>query len=216
MRYDFKHPRYTNPLQLQKLHFEKFAFDNGFIVELSETSDNRPYTAILTTEIQTTPYNTNIQVQDSNELLSDTSKSQVQYSKQSPQRTQPITQQPPNVLLEKLSLQPDENHNNDIYQDELQNSNPTLDTQNTDLTVDSNDLLIPVRHVEEQDIRNNTEQVPQYLIQESSTLSFTNTTIPQPPKSRNYDPPPHLNLIHTLLLSHANNQVPLIKILRVL
>ena len=60
----------------------------------------------------------------------------------------------------------------------------------------SNAFLVPVRHLEEQDIRRNTEQDPQYLIQGSSTLSTTNTNISQPPIqppiSRNYDqhPPP--------------------------
>ena len=70
--------------------------------------------------------------------LSDTSESHVQYSQQRPQTTQPITLQPSNEQLEIVSLQPDDNHNNDTSQDELQNPNPTLDTQSTDLTVDSN------------------------------------------------------------------------------
>ena len=190
VRDDFQHPRYINPLQLHLQYFEIIAFDNDFIVERSETSDNRLYTTTSTTEFHTTPHTTNIQIQDSNELLSDTSESQVQYPQQSPQRTQPITQQPPNVHLENLSFQFDENHNNDKNQDELQNPNPTLDTQSTDLTVDSNALMVPVRHVEEQNITHNTEQDPQYLIQGSSTLSTTTATIPQPPISRNYDPPP--------------------------
>ena len=89
-----------------------------------------------------------------------------------------------------MSLQPDENNNDGNNQDELQNSS----LRSADLSVDSNALLVPVRHVEEQNIRHNTEQEPQYLIQGSSALSTTNTTIPQPsiqPRtSRNYDPPP--------------------------
>ena len=60
IRDDFKHPRYINPLELHILYFESIAFDNDFIVELSETSYNQPYTTISTTEIHTTPYNTNI------------------------------------------------------------------------------------------------------------------------------------------------------------
>ena len=119
-----------------------------------------------------------------------------------------------------MSFQPDDNHNNDNKQDELQNPISTLDSQNTDLTVNSNASLVPVRHVEEQNIRQNTEQDPQYLIQGSSTLSTTNITIPQspipPPTSRNDDPPPYLNLIHIFRLPHLNNQVPLIPIMMVL
>ena len=190
IRDDFNYPRYSNPLQLHIPYFQTIAFDNDFIVELSETSDNRPYTTISTTENHTTPHNTNIQNQDSGELFSDTSESQGQYSQQSPQRTQPLTQQPPNVQFENLSLQPDENHNSDNNQDELQNPNPTLDTQSTDLRVDSNALLVPLRQVEEQDITHHTGQDPQYLIQGSSTLSTTTTTKPQPPITRAYDSPP--------------------------
>ena len=190
IRDDFKHLQYISHLQLHIPYFEIIAFDNNFIVERSETSDNQPYITTSTTEIHTTSRNTNIQIKDSNDLFSDTSESQVQYLQQSPQRTQPITQQPPNEQLENLSLQFDENNNNDNNQDELQNPNPTLDTQSTDLTVDSNALMVPIRPVEEQHIPHNTEHNPQYLIQGSSNLSTTTTNIPQPPISRNYDPPP--------------------------
>ena len=163
IRDDFEHPHYKNPQKFYILYFDTIALDNDFIVELSETSDNRPYFTTSTTEIHTAPHNTNIQIHDPNGLLSDTSESQVQYSQQSPQTTQPIIQQPPNVQFENLSLQLDDNHNNDNNQNELQYPNSTLDTQSTDLTVDSNAFLVPVRHVEEQDIRRNTEQDPQYL-----------------------------------------------------
>ena len=128
----------------------------------------------------------------SNELFPDISESQVQYPQQSPERTPPITHQPPNAQFENLSLQLDENHNSDNDQDELQLPNPTLDTQSTDLTVDSNILMVLIRPIENQDITHNKEQDPQYLIQGFSTSSNTTITIPQPPISRNYDPPPLL------------------------
>ena len=80
-----------------------------------------------------------------------------------------------------MSFQFDDNHDNVTNQDELQDPSPVLDTQSTDPTIDSNAVLVPVRHVENQDIRRNTEQDPQYLIQGSSTLSTTNTNITQPP-----------------------------------
>ena len=134
IRDDFKHQRYINPLQLHIPYFEIVAFDNNFIVKRSETSDNQPYTTTSTTEIHTTPHKTNIQIQDSNELFSDTSESRVQYPQQSPQRTQPKTQQLPNAQFENLSLQFDENLKNYNNQAELQLLNPTLDTQGTDLS----------------------------------------------------------------------------------
>ena len=83
-----------------------------------------------------------------------------------------------------------ENHNIDNDQDELQLPNPTLDSQSTDLTVNSNALMVPIRPIEDQDPSHNTEQNPQYLFQGSSTLSTATNTLPQPPISRNYDPPP--------------------------
>ena len=119
IRDDFKHPHYKNTLQFHIPYFDIFALDNDFIVGLSETTDNRPFFTTSTTEIHTTPHNTNVQIHDPNELLSDTSESQVQYPQQRPQITQPITQQRPNVQLGNLSLQPDDNHNIDNNQDEL-------------------------------------------------------------------------------------------------
>ena len=195
VRDEINYSRCINPLELHIPYFDIIAFDNNFIVELSETSDNRPNATISKTEIHKTPDDHSIQNHDPNELLSDTSESQVQNSQQSPQRTQPITQQPSNVQLENLSLQPNDNQdNNNKNQDEIQNPNPTLDTQSTHFTVDLNASLVPVRQVEEQNITHNTEQDPQYLIQGSSTLSATNTTIPQLliqlPLPRNYDLPP--------------------------
>ena len=94
-----------------------------------------------------------------------------------------------NLKTYHFNLILDDNQDNDKNQNELQNANPTLDTQSTDPTIDSNAVLVLVRHVEEQDIRQNTEQYPQYLFQVSSTLSTTNNKITQPPISRNYDPP---------------------------
>ena len=186
--------QYKNPLQFHIPYFDIIALDNDFIVELSETSDNRPYITTSTTEIQFTPHNTNIQIQDPNELLFDTSESQVQFSQQSPQITQPILQQPLIVQFENLTVQLDDNHKDNNYQDELHDPNPALDTHSTDHTIDSNAVLEPVRYVEEEDTRHNTEQDPQNLIQGSSTLSTANTTITQPPTqppiSRNYHPPP--------------------------
>ena len=60
IRDDFKQPQYINPLNFHLPYFVTIAFDNDFIVELSETSDNRPYFTTSTTEFHTTPINTNI------------------------------------------------------------------------------------------------------------------------------------------------------------
>ena len=68
-----------------------------------------------------------------------------------------MTEQPSTLQLEILSFQSVDNHDDDNNQDTFQNPNPTLDNQSTDLTVNSNALLKPVRHVEH-DLRRNTEQ----------------------------------------------------------
>ena len=92
-----------------------------------------------------------------------------------------------------MSLQLDDKHEKENNQDELQDPNPALDTHSTDPTIDSSAVLVPVKPVEEREIRHNTEQDPQYLIQGCSTLSTTNTNITQPPIQppipRSYDPP---------------------------
>ena len=203
---DFKHSLYVNSLQLHIPFFDIITFDNKFLVEHSETSDSRPYATITTIETHTTPADTNIQINDPNELLCDTSESQVQYEQQNPQTTQPITQQPRNVQLETLSLQPNENPNNGNIQDELQNPNPTLDTQKAD----SNSLLVPVRRDAEQNIKLSTEQNPQHLIQGSSILFTSRTPITQSQKHLQH--PESIILLPGLkmkqvLLPYLNNQV---------
>ena len=50
MRDDFKHPQSINPLKLHIPYFDTIAFDNDFIVEFSETSDNPPYITTSTSE----------------------------------------------------------------------------------------------------------------------------------------------------------------------
>ena len=66
IREDFKHPQYKNPLQIHTPYFDTNTLDKDFIVEFSETSDDRPYITISTNEIEITPYNTNVQIQDPN------------------------------------------------------------------------------------------------------------------------------------------------------
>ena len=55
IRDDFKHPQYKNPLHIHIPYFDIITSNNDFIVELSETSDNRPYITTSTNEIQITP-----------------------------------------------------------------------------------------------------------------------------------------------------------------
>ena len=105
-----------------------------------------------------------------------------------------------------MSLQPNENPNYGNNQDELQNPNPTLDTQKAD----SNTLLVPVRRDEEQNIKLSTEQNPQLLIQGSSILFTSKTTITQSQKHLQHPETiillPHLKM-KQVLLPYLNNQV---------
>ena len=64
-------------IQLLIPYFNYITFDNNFLVEHSETYDSRPYATIPTIETHTTPAENNIQINDPNEFLSDTSESQV-------------------------------------------------------------------------------------------------------------------------------------------
>ena len=191
-RDDFKHQQYINPLHLHEPYFEIIAFDNNFIVEHSETSDNRPYTTKSTTEINTTSCTTNIEIQEPNEFLYDTSESQVQDTHQSPQRTPPITH---HHLMHNLKIC----HSNQMkiitmiitkINFNSQILHLLLKVQISQLIQISLWPIRPIRPIENQVTSHNIEQDPQYLIQGASTLSTTTNTVPQPPISRNYDPPP--------------------------
>ena len=134
-----KHPQKIKPLELHIPYSDIFAFDNNFIVEHSETPDSRPIATKPAIETHTTADHPNIQIHDSNELHSDTSESQVLNPQQDPQTKQPMTQQQPNIQLEHLSLQPNENPNSDHNQNDLLNPNPI---QSPADTVDSNATLV--------------------------------------------------------------------------
>ena len=63
---------YINPLELHILYSSIITFDNNFILEQCETSDNRPnITTTGTFDTPTTFNDTNILIDDQNELISD-------------------------------------------------------------------------------------------------------------------------------------------------
>ena len=161
---------------------------------------------MLTIETHTSPDDTNIQIHDPNELLSDMSESQVHNSQQNPQTTQPMILQQPNIQFEKLSLHFNEIPDGDHNQNDLQIPNATLDNQSTAHTVDSNAILVTIRLV--------TEQDSHHLAQDPSIVSTKNTTITKAPTQPTFPETKillgHLNQIHLLRLHSLNNQNPLI------
>ena len=66
-----KHVHYRDPTSFNKTYFKLIHFDNNFIIERSETSDNRPFTTSnLIFEPLLDEYNPHILEQDTRQKIS--------------------------------------------------------------------------------------------------------------------------------------------------
>ena len=172
IRNDFKHPYYINFTTLHTSHLDSIELNPDFLVEQSETSDNRPYTTPLQN-------NTN---EDEN-ILSETSVTGGPYVN----LTHEDTTDNENVIQHQPTTPP---HPSQLTHDSTESVQDIFtNPPNTSSTVtDSNALQVPTRNI----IDNNNHLFNQ---ENPSTLSVTNTSEIQPSTihniiQRNYDPPP--------------------------
>ena len=171
IRNDFKHPYYKNFTTIHTSHLDSIELNPDFLLEQSETSDNRPYTNLLQS-------NTN---EDEN-ILSATSLTGpfLNLAQENNPDNENVIQHQPTTPR----------HPSQITQDSTE-SIPDANTNqpNTSSTVtDSNALQVPTRNIIEHNNHLFNQENP-------STLSVTNTSETQTPSihhtiQRNYDPPP--------------------------
>ena len=129
-----KHPHYRDLTSFSTHHFELFTFDGNFIIEKSETSDNRPYTT--TNIISGTSFE---------ECDQDISQTNPENNTQKFQNQEP---QKPNIVQDQ---QQDINTTQNLPErvqivSELSDTT-TNNPQSFTITDDSNILQIPIRKV---------------------------------------------------------------------
>ena len=190
-----KHLHYRDLTSFNVTHFDQINLDHNFLLEHSETSDNRPFIKSDTSP-ETTP-----EEQTSNvEPLY--TRQQSEQSEQEDltnlfQNSDPPQEQPLYPPLSQVSdiQQPNPSETATI-QDTSEFSEETVqNTRSFTITDDSNFIQIPTHHITQDEFNNqNQDNTLTANPNKISVLSTFNTNIIQPsqtqvPSRRNYDPP---------------------------
>ena len=211
-----KHLHYRDLTSLNVTHLEQVNLDSTFILEHSETSDNRPFTTSDTSH-ETTPEEQTSSV----EPLYTRQRSE-QSEQESPEQEALVNLfQNPDFPQEQLLYSP-QSQAPDIQQPNLSETNTIHNTsefseetvQNTrslTITDDSNRIIIPTHNITQNDITNQSQDNTSNINQDNtSILSTSNTNITQPSQtqifSRNYIPPSVPPQFSTQINTHTSPQ----------
>ena len=207
-----KHLQYRDLTSFNVTHFEQINLDHNFLVEHSETSDNRPF---ITSDAspETTP-----EEQTSNvEPLY--TRQQSEQSEQEAlanlfQNSDPPQEQPLYPPLSQISdiQQPNPfetttNHDTSEFSEET-----VQNTRSFTITDDSNIIIIPTHNITQNEFNNqNQDNTLTTNPDNTSVLSTSNTNITQPSQTqisspRNYNPPPVPPRFSTQINIHNSSQ----------
>ena len=182
-------------------HFELLNFDYNFILDNSETSDSRPYaTSKIISEPSFDEYNPNL-------LRHDTGQNTLHFFQDDHRK---LFQ---NQELQQFNIVPEQQQETTTLQNvadpsetaTIQNVSELSDitvnnTQKFTITNESNIIQIPVHNITQNTINDQNQNVTTHNTNQvnNSTLSTSNTHIPQPFQTqqtspRNHDPPTPLS-----------------------
>ena len=215
-----KHLHYRDLTSLNVTHFEQINLDHNFVLESSETSDNRPY---ITSDIS---HQTTLQTQ--------TSIIQPSYIRQPSEKSEQSEQEFPTqgTLIhlfqnpdspQEQALHPPQSQVSDIRQPNPSETNTIPNTselsdetvqnpQSFTITEDSNLITIPTHNITQNNITNlNQDNTSNTNPDNTSVLSTSNTHITQPSQTqilspRKYDPPPVPPQFSTQINTHVSPQ----------
>ena len=211
-----KHLHYIDLTSLNVTHFEQINLDHNFVLEHSETSDNRPYTTSDTS--QTTTHK---------EQTSNTQPSYIrQQSEQSEQSEQEsptqetlvnLFQNPdspprqPQLQVSDIQL-PNPSETNTIHNTSELSEETVQNTRSFTITDDSNLIIIPTHTITQNEITNqNQDNASNTNPDNTSVLSTSNTTITHPSHTqilspRIYNPPSVPPQFSTQINTHNSPQ----------
>ena len=207
-----KHLHYRDLTSFNITHFEQINLDDNFLLEHSETSDNRPFITSDTTP-ETTP-----EEQTSNVEPLYTR----QQSKQSEQEalanllqnSDPPQEQPLYPPLSPISdiQQPNPSETTTIHDTSEFSEETVQNTQSFTITDHSNLILIPTHNITQNEFNNqNQDTIFTTNPDNTSVLSTCNTNITQPsqtqePSPRSNNPPPVPPQFSTQINTHNSPQ----------
>ena len=212
-----KHLHYRDLTSLNVTHLEQINLDSTFVLEHSETSDNRPFTTSDTSH-ETTP-----EEQTSSVEPLYTRQHSEQSEQESPEQEALVNLfQNPDFPQEQLLYspqsqapdiqQPNPSETNTIHNTSEFSEETVQNTQSLTITNDSNRIIIPTHNITQNDITNQSQDNTSNINQDNtSILSTSNTNITQPSQTqilspRNYNPPPVPPQFSTQINTHNSPQ----------
>ena len=215
-----KHLHYRDLTSLNVTHFEQINLDHNFVLEHSETSDNRPYitsdTSYKTTsEEQTTSVEPSYTRQQSEQSEQSEQDSPIQdalvnlFKNPDPTQEQPLY--PPQSQVSDIR-QPNPSETNTIHNTSEFSEETVPNTRSFTITDDSNLVIIPKHNITPNEFTNqNQDNTSNTNPDNTSFLSTSNTHITQPSQTqilspRNYNPPSVPPQFSTQINTHDSPQ----------
>ena len=212
-----KHLHYRDLTSFSVTHFEQINLDHNFVLEHSETSDNRPY---ITSDIshKTTPKEQTTSVEPSytrqhseqSEQESPTQEPFVNlFQNPDPSQEQPLY--PPQSQVSDIR-QPNPSETNTIHNTSEFSDETVQNTQSFTIPDDSNLKTIPTHNITQNEITNqNQDNTSNTNPDNTSVLATSNTSITQPSQTqilspRNYNPPSVPPQFSTQINTHDSPQ----------
>ena len=212
-----KHLNYRDLTSLNVTHLEQINLDPTFILEYSETSDNRPFTTSDTSH-ETTP-----EEQTSSVEPLYTRQQSEQSEQESPEQEALVNLfQNPDLPQEQLLYSPQSQapgiqqlnppETNTIHHTSEFSEETVQSTRSFTITDDSNRIIIPSHNITQNDITNQSQDNTSNINRNNtSILSTSNTNITQPSQTQilspgNYNPPPVPPQFSTQINTHNSPQ----------
>ena len=191
-----KHLHYRDLTSFNVTHFEQINLDHNFLLEHSETSDNRPFITSDTSH-ETTPEEQTSNVEPLYTRQQSEQSEQEALANLFFQNSDPPQEQPLHTPLSQISdiQQPNPSETTTIHDTSEFSEETVPNTQSFTIPDDSNLILIPTHNITQNDFNNqNQDNTLTTSPDNTSVLSTSNTNITQPsqiqaPSPRNYNPP---------------------------
>ena len=203
-----KHLQYRDLTSFNVTHFEQINLDHNFLLEHSETSDNRPFITSETSKTTSEEQSSNV------EPLYTRQQSEQEALANLFQNSDPPQEQPLYPPLSQISdiQQPNPSETTTIHDTSEFSEDTVQNTRSFTITDDSNIIIIPTHNITQNEFNNqNQDNTFTTNPDNSSVLSTSNTNITQPsqtqiPSPRNYNPPPVPPQFSTQINTHNSPQ----------
>ena len=207
-----KQLHYRDHTSFNTTHFEQINLDHNFLLEYSETSDNRPFITSDTSH-ETTPEKQTSNVEPSYTRQQSEQSEQEDLSNLF-QNPDPPQEQPLYPPLSQISdiQQPNPSETTTIHNTSEFSEETVQNTRSFTITDDSNLIIFPTHNITQNEFTNqNQDNTSNTNPDNTSVLSTCNTNITQPsqtqvPSPRNYNPPSVPPQFSTQINTHNSPQ----------